>query len=84
MNLTVKSRVGKKHAIYLPKRIVEALDITEGQKILLEAAGDTLILKLLKDPLQLALSENKFASITPEKIEAISLEEQATHIKGST
>jgi len=84
MTLTVKSRVGKKHAIYLPKRIVEALDITEGQKILLEAAGDTLILKLLKDPLQLALSENKFASITPEKIEAISLEEQATHIKGST
>lgn len=84
MTLTVKSRVGKKHAIYLPKRIVEALDITEGQKILLEATGDTLIMKLLKDPLQLALSENKFASITPEKIEAISLEEQATHIKGST
>ena len=84
MTLTVKSRVGKKHAIYLPKRIVEALDITEGQKILLEAAGDTLILRFLKDPLQLALSENKFASITPEKIEAISLEEQATHIKGST
>ena len=84
MTLTVKSRVGKKHAIYLPKRIVEALDITEGQQILLEAAGDTLILKLLKDPLQLALSENKFASITPEMIEVISLEEQATHIKGST
>ena len=84
MTLTVKSRVGKKHAIYLPKRIVEALDITEGQKILIEAAGDTLILKLLKDPLQLALSENKFASITPEMIEVISLEEQATHIKGST
>lgn len=84
MTLTVKSRVGKKHAIYLPKRIVEALDITEGQEILLEADGNTLILKLLKDPLQLALSENKFASITPEKIEAISLEEQATHIKGST
>ncbi len=83
MSLTVKSRIGKKHAIYLPKRIVEALDIREGQKVLLEAAGDTVILKLLKDPLQLALSKDKFASIKPEEIEGISLEEQATHLEAS-
>lgn len=83
MSLTVKSRIGKKHTIYLPKRIVEALDIKEGQKILLDASGDSLTLRLLKDPLELALSENKFASITSEKIEAISLEEQAAHLKSS-
>lgn len=84
MSLTVKSRVGKKHAVYLPKSIVEALDIREGEGILLEAAGDTLILKLLKDPLQLALSKDKFASLKPEEIEGISLEEQDIRIQNST
>lgn len=79
----MKARIGKKYAIYLPKAVVEALGLTEGEKVLLKVAGNTVILESLKDPLQLALSGKKFASITPEKIEAISLEEQTSHVKGS-
>jgi hypothetical protein len=51
--------------------------------VLLTAAGNTLILESIKDPIQLALSGKKFASIKPEQVEAISLEEQAGRIKNS-
>lgn len=79
----METRIGKKFALYLPKAIVEALNLTEGERILLKVAGNTLVLESLKDPVQLALSGKKFASITPEQVEAISIEEQATHIKDS-
>lgn len=83
MALTVEARIGKKFAIYLPKAVVKALGLTEGEKVLLTVAGNTLVLESLKDPIQLALFSKKFASITPEQVEAISLEEQASHTKDS-
>jgi hypothetical protein len=42
----------------------------------LRATGTTVVLEILQDPIELALHGKKFASITPEKIEAISLQEQ--------
>jgi len=63
--------------------VVKALDLREGEKVLLRVAGNTLVLESLKDPIQLALSEKKFASITPDQVEAISLEEQASRVEGS-
>jgi len=83
MNLTVETRVGKKFAIYLPKAVVNALGLKEGEKVLLTVAGNSLILEALRDPIQLALSGKKFASITPEQVEAISLEEQTRDAKNS-
>jgi len=83
MSLAIETRIGKKYAIYLPKRIIQALGLTEGEKVLLRVAGNTLVLECLKDPLQLALSGKKFASITPKQIEAISLEEQAGRAESS-
>lgn len=83
MTLTVETRIGKKFAIYLPKSIVKALGLTEGEKILLKVAGNTIILETLKDPIQLALSGEKFASITPKQVETISLEEQESYVKDS-
>jgi AbrB family looped-hinge helix DNA binding protein len=79
----VKTRIGKKFAIYLPKAVVKGLSLTEGEKVLLTVAGNTLVLETLRDPIQLALSSKKFASITPEQVEAISLEEQTRHTKHS-
>ncbi|MGQ9513948.1 MAG: AbrB/MazE/SpoVT family DNA-binding domain-containing protein [Thermoproteota archaeon] len=84
MSLTMEARVGKKYAIYLPRAAVEALDLREGEMVLLRVSGNTLILEALKDPVQLALSGKKFASITPGQVEAISLEEQASQAKGSS
>jgi len=45
---------------------------------LLRVAGNTVILESLQDPIELALSGKKFASIKPERVEEISLEEQAS------
>jgi len=79
----MEARVGKKYAIYLPKAVVEALGLKEGERVLLRVSGNALVLETLQDPIQLALSGKKFASITPEQVEAISLEEQRSKAKGS-
>ena len=83
MNLTVEARVGKKYAIYLPKVVVEALGLREGDRVILSVSGNTLLVEKVQDPIQLALSGRKFASITPEQVEGISLEEQEKYVEGS-
>jgi AbrB family looped-hinge helix DNA binding protein len=83
MNLAFESRIGKKFAVYLPKAVVEALGLREGDRVLIRVSGSTLTLEMLQDPLELALSGKKFASITPEQVEEISLEEQTSRIEGS-
>jgi hypothetical protein len=42
----------------------------------LRVAGTRVIVESLQDPIELALHGKKFASITPNQVEAISLEEQ--------
>jgi len=83
VSLTIQTFIGKKYAIYLPKAVVKALDLREGERVLLRVAGNTLVVEILKDPIQLAVSGKKFASITPEQVETISLEQQARHVEGS-
>jgi hypothetical protein len=56
--------------------VVQVLKLKEGAKVLLRVAGTTVVLESLQDPIELALHGKTFASITPEKIEATSLEEQ--------
>ena len=82
-NLIFEAKVGKKCAIYLPQRVVKALDLKEGERILMRISGNTLIIEKLEDPIQLALTGKKFASLTPEQIEAISLEEQEKYTRNS-
>ena len=75
--------VGKKYAIYLPKAIVNALNLKEGGKLMLRLAGTSLVLESVQDPIQLAIHGKKFASITPDRVEAISLEEQQRETQNS-
>lgn len=81
MSLVVQAKIGKKHAIYLPKAIVAALSLKEGGRVLLKVAGRSVILESLQDPIELALSEKKFASITPEHIETVSSDEQSKSVQ---
>ena len=81
LSLTIQTTIGKKYAVYLPKAVVKALGLREGDRVLLRVAGNTLVLEAIKDPIQLALSGKKYASITPEQVEMISLEEQSEHFK---
>ena len=76
MSLNIETKIGKKYALYIPKVIVEALDLEEGSKVVLRVEGRKIILEVVKDPICLALEGKKFASLTPEEIERISMEEQ--------
>jgi AbrB family looped-hinge helix DNA binding protein len=83
LSLVIQARVGKKYALYLPKAIVKALSIKEGGKVQLKVAGRSLILEPIQDPLELALNEKKYASITPEHVETVSRDEQSKNTKGA-
>ncbi|MEM2927279.1 MAG: AbrB/MazE/SpoVT family DNA-binding domain-containing protein [Candidatus Bathyarchaeia archaeon] len=84
MGLKTEARIGKKYALYLPKAVVQALGLREGDRILLRISGKALVLETLQDPIKLALSGSKYASINPEQVEAISLEEQGRYFEGSS
>jgi len=81
LDLTIESRVGKKYAIYLPKVMVKALNLKEGGKILLSLSGTSIVLESVQGPIHLAVHGRKFASITPDGVETISLEEQRSGTK---
>lgn len=81
MGPTVKARIGRKYALYLPKAVVKELDLKEGDKVLLSVAGDKVIVQTLQDPIKLALTGKKFASLTLETAERISIERQRSAIK---
>lgn len=84
MGLTLEIRVGKKYTIYLPRSVVKALNIKEGDKVLLRVSEGRIIIEPLVDPIELALSEDKFAHVKPEEVEVISIEEQRRYVEGSS
>ena len=84
MNLVFKIKIGKKYAIYLPRPVIRALKIKEGDKALLKISGRNIVIEPLMDPMELAISGDKFAEIKPEEIEAISIEEQKKYFKNIT
>lgn len=77
MILEIKAKVGKKDTIYIPRRIAEASGIKEGTSILIKAEKDRLEIEAIKDPISLATKGEKFARISFEEAERISMEEQA-------
>jgi len=56
MSLTVEAHVGRKYTIYLPKAVVEAIGLREGNRVLLKVLGNSMVLEMLQDPIQLAIS----------------------------
>lgn len=83
MDLTVEARIGKKYALYLPRAIVRALNLKEGEKVLLSIAGNAVVLRSIEDPISLALTGSKFASITPEEAERISIDQQRRAVRSN-
>ena len=76
MGQAVISKVGKKGAIYLPKHIMRALGVEEGDRVLMKVEGDKLVLEFVPDPFSLALKVKKWAKTTVEEFEAESEAEQ--------
>ncbi len=84
LTLMVQTSIGKRYVIYIPKAIVRALNLKEGGKVILRVSGTSLVLESVQDPIHLAISGKKFASITPEEVERISLREQGKNVKSSS
>ena len=76
MSQVVISKVGKKGIIYLPRHIMRALGVKEGDRVLMRLEGDKLVLEFVPDPFSLALRVEKWAKTTVEEFEAESEAEQ--------
>ena len=76
-------KVGKKLAVYLPKSVARAAGLMEGDKVEFEAGEGSVALTVIRDPLELALHGEKFATLTAEEVEEISMKEQERHAKGT-
>jgi len=68
--------VGRKGAIYLPKRVIELLGISEGDRVLIRVEGNRLVLEFVPDPLSLALKAERWARTIVEEFELESEAEQ--------
>ena len=72
-------KVGKKLAIYLPKSVAKAAGMKEGDKVEFEVEAGSVALRVIHDPIELALRGSKFAYMDPEELEQTSMEEQARY-----
>ena len=77
----VRVRVGRKRTIVIPKKIAETLGIDEGTILEMSIVGDSLVLKPKPSAIDLALRGKKFAKITLEELERISVERQGEYIR---
>ena len=58
---------------------MDSLEIKEGYRVKMSVEKGKIIVEIVKNPLDLALYGKKFAKISPEEVEQISLEEQKKH-----
>ena len=79
MNLEVSAKIGKKFALYLPKSVVDTLKVKEGDRVKISVEGEKMIVEVIRDSIDLALHGKKFAKISAEEVEKISLEEQRNY-----
>ena len=66
VNQTIQ--VGKKYAIYLPKKIVEEKGIREGDILIAQTKGKELILKRVETKLKIV---KPWSKIKPEEVEEV-------------
>ncbi len=79
--MRIRVKVGKRFAIYLPKKVVERMGIKEGDVLILRISEGKIELKKVFDPIELAIKGEKFASISPEEIEEVSINEQRKKVQ---
>ncbi len=77
-------RVARKGAIYLPRKIMRKLGISEGDYLIVRVKDDKIVLELLPDPFLLAVKGRKWAETTVKEFEEESLREQEEYVEGSS
>ena len=69
MKSEIKVRISKKFTLYIPKAIVKAIGIKEGDYVKVKVEGSKIILEPVPDPFDVALEGPKFTKITLEEFE---------------
>jgi len=77
MGLTIRTRVGRKNTIYIPKAIAEAVELREGDIVTISVKDSKIVIEVIQDPFDLALRGLKFAETTFEEFERDSEEMQS-------
>jgi len=72
----IKGRVSKKFALYPPKSLLEGLGLKEGATVKYAVEGGRLIVEPVMDPLDLALSTEKWTKTSVKEFEEESEREQ--------
>jgi len=72
----IKVRGSKKFTLYLPRAIVKAAGVREGNVLRVKVDGSRIILEPILDPFDFALKGPKFAKVTFEEFEKESEELQ--------
>ncbi|ADM27528.1 transcriptional regulator/antitoxin, MazE [Ignisphaera aggregans DSM 17230] len=81
MSLTIKTRVGRKNTIYIPKAIAEAVGLREGDIVTISVKNGKIVIEVIPNPFDLALRGSKFAETTFEEFERESEEMQSELFK---
>jgi len=76
VQIVAEVRLGKKNTIYLPKNVVNALNLREGDKLVLKVIGDKIVLEKSESFFKKALETRKIIELTPEEVEEASVEMQ--------
>ena len=74
--MEVKTKVGKRRVIVIPKKIAEASGIREGLEVKIRVTGEGLAITPVLDAVELSLKGRKVARITLKELEGNSLEQQ--------
>ncbi len=64
-------QLGKRNAIYIPKKVVRKIGINEGDKLILEVKGDTILLKPVKRGLTIP---KPWTKVTYKDVERVGVE----------
>jgi len=62
-------RIGRKGAIYLPRKVMRKLGLNEGDYLLLRIKDNRIIIDIIPDPFLLAVKSKKWAKTTVEEFE---------------
>ncbi|MCD6515459.1 MAG: AbrB/MazE/SpoVT family DNA-binding domain-containing protein [Candidatus Odinarchaeota archaeon] len=79
--IVVRSKIGKKRVLVIPKKIAEITGIDEGTKVKISTEGSKIIIEPIIDAVWIALHKEKIAKITLKELEEESLEQQGKYIK---
>lgn len=74
--LMVKTRIGKKRVLVIPKKIAERLNLDEGTAVKITASEGKMVVEPIRDAIWLSLHGEKVARVTLKELEEESLEQQ--------